>query len=1027
MISDYNKEVVSKISNFVEMILMRIEASSQDGTTIRLSKYEVIDSNNLTVNYLMTHGLTGSFTVKFYFQVTPHDGDPVDMSDELEIPKIVNNVFIIEGKMRVPTNQLDNDDELTIYYQNIRINEGLNFKFAEDHMDNDGYYITMELYIDEEPVFAEFTDEVATQYKKHLYLDKNLVDKLKVKLDTDDVGDYIDRGLILQLIKLGPDKAHDNLIDKKIYSPESNLIRYLGNRDVRRKIISGMKSKFFQYGSIYLRDIQNAINTYFKAAPDKGIEIPSQVNPLIFDSLKYKITMSKNVSYNETMTDIIDIVNTPINQNINKINELNVCAEIRDDVIYIKCYRYPNQEPETVRYSHYCTKKVLLNQYWDYDNKTIIKSDGKVRYKLRNKMYVGTGDEDFTYIEPKSDDKLSFTTRRIPLVNMSDFGRLSMGTGMSKQAVELYNSEPSLVTSGHDDTDYQLSTLITKHKGNKCEVTLIKDSKIYLKDISTGSVTFVEIPEPTRGINDTLTSFKPAVKVGDRVTSGSNLVVPYMLRRKSFELGLNANVIYMNYLGYSYEDGVIISNSFADKLTNYAIINVSIELRPDDIISYIVPKGTKVKYKDILVNIQSRLRVSKTVRDVYLGDSGLLQGMGIQFYPNNLITPNNVDEGYVVDVDIHIEEGRDLTSEYTKETIEKYTKANEVDSNFYNKVPKEYQELKADPVEFRDKMSGYISIKLLLVHRAIIGTKLTNRYGSKGIISLILPDECMPRICKTGNKDEGIPAEVILNPAAVISRKNISQLYEAALGKCIKYIYEELCKQLSTPNPELTKLKDMLHKLYGSKFDNMDKGQLRQYINDNGLFGFRMDVGCYAKISYDEVVKWMNELHVSDTDSIYCPDVTIYESKDGLHACVPEKYQKQEGDTNIKTYELGWCEQECITGNEYMMKLYHSADYSAKVTPVDVDSPEPIMGRGRYREQGQKLSEMEMWSLMETGTEDFLRKESETLQIGQYVFLSELLLAGYTIVDNQGNPLLSNYGQKLAALNELGKPKKEGK
>lgn len=39
----------------------------------------------------------------------------------------------------------------------------------------------------------------------------------------------------------------------------------------------------------------------------------------------------------------------------------------------------------------------------------------------------------------------------------------------------------------------------------------------------------------------------------------------------------------------------------------------------------------------------------------------------------------------------------------------------------------------------------------------------------------------------------------------------------------------------------------------------------------------------------------------------------------------------------------------------------------------------------------------------------------------QYVFLNELLLAGYTVTDNNGNPLLSNYRSKLEQLKNLGK------
>jgi len=58
-----------------------------------------------------------------------------------------------------------------------------------------------------------------------------------------------------------------------------------------------------------------------------------------------------------------------------------------------------------------------------------------------------------------------------------------------------------------------------------------------------------------------------------------------------------------------------------------------------------------------------------------------------------------------------------------------------------------------------------------------VGDKLSGRYGDKGIISKIVPDDQMP-----GGAD-GNPYEVLLNPLGVISRTNPAQIVEAALGK----------------------------------------------------------------------------------------------------------------------------------------------------------------------------------------------------------------------------------------------------
>jgi DNA-directed RNA polymerase beta subunit len=57
------------------------------------------------------------------------------------------------------------------------------------------------------------------------------------------------------------------------------------------------------------------------------------------------------------------------------------------------------------------------------------------------------------------------------------------------------------------------------------------------------------------------------------------------------------------------------------------------------------------------------------------------------------------------------------------------------------------------------------------------GDKLVGRYGDKGVISVVVPDADMPQ-----DKD-GNPYEVIYNPLALVTRVNPVQAVEAALGK----------------------------------------------------------------------------------------------------------------------------------------------------------------------------------------------------------------------------------------------------
>jgi len=69
-----------------------------------------------------------------------------------------------------------------------------------------------------------------------------------------------------------------------------------------------------------------------------------------------------------------------------------------------------------------------------------------------------------------------------------------------------------------------------------------------------------------------------------------------------------------------------------------------------------------------------------------------------------------------------------------------------------------------------------VRIRTYNKNKLSIGSKITGRYGSKGVISAILPDEEMPM------NEYGEYADVCLNPMGVPSRLNLGQLYEMELN-----------------------------------------------------------------------------------------------------------------------------------------------------------------------------------------------------------------------------------------------------
>jgi len=1010
---NYNEIITDKIIDYVDYILGRVTTNDEKERVIRINKTSIIPPENYSISELISQGLTYGCTILFNISVLNSEGNILTdgFEQELFVPIMINNTFIFEGKQRTPTQTLDNDFICRTYEGAIQINGGIRIVYDE----HNHYVINIytedgdELSFDEPIVNKAFESE-DLNILKYLKLTEYEQLKLKVKLDTDDIPELVTPELIQELIKFGPDRNKDSIIDKTIVTTEYSLISNLYRASTRRVILRNMRNKFYQYGNVFLKDIQNFIDRFFKVANEESIDIPNATNPLSYDSLRYKITIPKYIAYNETMADLIDPVNTPENANVNRINELNVCASIIDGIMYINCYTLEG-EKVTMEYVRYLNHYVLQNTDYDYDNHQIIKRD---QYVLKLRYHdIKVSDLSTIHnllVEPKADEKLSITSRRVPLINMSDTVRVAMGCAMSKQSIEIEDSEIALVNSGNDDEDLVKTTLITRFNEDEGEVDKISGNKIFIK-YPNGSVKYFEISQPTVGANDTVISFETNLKVGDKLNKGDVIVSPKIIKKGSYELGVNANAVYMNYLGLVHEDAFVISKSFADKITNYNIVETSIRVRKNSIVESLTKIGTRVKSLDILVRMKSKPRVG-TIKSALEKSDYLMHPVSGKLMNDNLITPNNINEAYVVAVKID-PSGLPTESNVTEENIKDFNPKDT--SHDWDDIPNKYKNLtlNTEP-EFRGDDSYIITYKLLKVSRGMIGAKLCNRYGSKGEISAIIPDHLMPRMDEDG-KGNGRPFDIIFNPPSVISRKNPSQLYELLITKVIYHIYGKV-KELSKIN--LNEAKEYTRNVYGDKFTKLTDDEFLSLI-DGGVTNFNLSVGSYSKISYDQLMSWVSEYGLEEKSNIYCPDIIISDSIDGKKFYDP----MTTNINNVKSarlYELGFIEQPVVTGYTYIMKLYHSADYSGKVTPTNINAEAPYMGYGNYRSEGQKFGEMHVWGLMAHGAESLIRESNPRHDELQYEFLNELLLTGYAMVDDNGLPLLSKYRTSVNKLLESG-------
>lgn len=349
----------------------------------------------------------------------------------------------------------------------------------------------------------------------------------------------------------------------------------------------------------------------------------------------------------------------------------------------------------------------------------------------------------YRHVTPKQ--LFSVTTNMIPFLNSDNGNRAMMASKHLVQAVSLVHREAPLVQTGHHgNTSFEDTVGATVAKKSPVDGKVTAIEKTFIEITPTGSTNPVKIPLYHNFHLNQKTFYEdtPLVRVGDVVKKGQLIADNNYTRNGTLALGVNLKTAYIPYKGYNFEDGIVISNRAAEKLTSEHMYRESLrlaegmsilsrdqfyaefptKLTPGDLSNLdsqgIIKKGTKVRSGDTLicsllpVNIETMAaRISKSLQK--------------NFIPQK-VGWHHEDEGVVTEV------------QHTKDEVAVYVRT---------------------------------------IEKAKVGDKLALRHGAKGVITKILDDKDAP---KTADGDH---VDVLLNPHGIIGRINVGQVYESALAK----------------------------------------------------------------------------------------------------------------------------------------------------------------------------------------------------------------------------------------------------
>lgn len=296
------------------------------------------------------------------------------------------------------------------------------------------------------------------------------------------------------------------------------------------------------------------------------------------------------------------------------------------------------------------------------------------------------------------------------------------------QAVALQKPEAPLVRSLDEASGKDMDTLIGKFVGAQFSpkpgiVQAVRKDRIDMlyDDGTKGSVGLYDnFPANAKG----WLSNYPMVKAGQRVGGGELLAKSNYTDDKGVAaMGRNLHIGYMSYHGGTYEDACTISESAAKKMAYTTMYKTGMDT-------------------------DKSIRSSKTLYNAWKPGEYTKQQM------------QKLDDKGVVKVGQVLHKGDPMILGIRTNQPSPGTMGKRILTDVSQVWDHAHQGVVTDVVRTRDGIKVYAKVSAPLQ----VGDKISGRWGNKGTIAQIIPDDKMPR------DEKGIPLDVLMDPLGIVSR-----------------------------------------------------------------------------------------------------------------------------------------------------------------------------------------------------------------------------------------------------------------
>ena len=414
-------------------------------------------------------------------------------------------------------------------------------------------------------------------------------------------------------------------------------------------------------------------------------------------------------------------------------------------------------------------------------------TEGTVIVRHEN-TYPQVSSSKVTYVDVSPMQIMSVATSLIPFLENDDANRALMGSNMQRQAVPLLRSDAPLVRTGIEERAARDSgaVVIAKRSGTVRKAT----AEQILIEAEDGTIDTYNLINLLRSNQATCITQKPIVKIGKRVRAGDIIADGPCTSNGKLALGQNLLVAFMPWMGYNYEDAILLSQRLVkdDTFTSIHVEKYETEARdtklgPEEITRDIPNVG-----EDVLKDLDSNgiIRVGADVRteDVLVGKVAP-KGQGELTAEERLIIAifgKKAEE--TRDVSLRVPHGETGTVVDVKVFSRFKYKCSRCEAVFdFSKKPERMLCERCDGELVREAgdelnagVNQLVRVYIAQKRKVMEGDKMAGRHGNKGVISRILPEEDMPYL------PDGTPVDIVLNPLGVPSRMNIGQILETHQG-----------------------------------------------------------------------------------------------------------------------------------------------------------------------------------------------------------------------------------------------------